>query len=155
MSKHNIHQSFVLHPQLATDCFVLGQLEISQLLLMNNQLLPWFILVPKTEVTEFFQLDAEQQYLLLQEINALSAFVLMQPHISKINLGTLGNLVPQLHWHVIGRHPADYGWPGPVWGRPEREAYAPGAVRTLLSGLQEAMATASVAFRPNTGLQLD
>jgi len=153
MSRQNHAPNFVLHPQLAADCFVLGQLEISQLLLMNNQLLPWFILVPKTSVSEFFQLDAEQQYLVLQEINALSAFVLTLPAITKVNLGALGNLVPQLHLHVIGRHAGDHCWPGPVWGRSEREAYSPEAVVALLSPLKAAFSQAQVAFKPNALLQ--
>ncbi len=146
---------FAVHPQLAADCFVLGQLETSRLLLLNNQLLPWFILVPETDVTEFFQLGAEQQYLALQEINALSAFVLTLPSVTKVNLGALGNLVPQLHLHVIGRHVGDHCWPGPVWGCSECEAYSPEAVLALLPSLTDAFTQAQVAFKPNTRLLQD
>jgi len=106
---------FSLHPQLAKDCFVLGRLEQSQLLLLNNTLVPWFILVPETDVKEIYQLQAEQQQSLLSALNLLSVFITSHFHSEKLNVAAIGNKVSQLHIHVIGRSPSDYCWPGVVW----------------------------------------
>ena len=138
-----------LHPQLAADCHQLGRMETCQLLLMDNRLVPWFILVPDTDKKELFQLDAEMQYLIQQETNALSAFLLDQPGIEKINIGALGNLVPQLHIHVIGRHPGDYCWPAPVWGQAGRESYTHEEVPQLTSRLSDFMCAQQVNFSAN------
>ena len=115
--------NFELDPRLANDCLVLGALSISQVLLMNNALVPWFILVPQRSETEITDLPLADQISLLEEINLLSKFVKDHFDISKLNIAAIGNMVSQLHIHVVGRDPADYCWPDVVWGRPEREPY--------------------------------
>lgn len=108
---------FELHARLAADCIVVGDLAISRLLLMDDSRFPWCILVPRRpDLTELHQLSATDRTPLLDEIAAVSRTLLDTPPISKINVGALGNLVPQLHIHVVGRHPDDAAWPGPVWG---------------------------------------
>jgi diadenosine tetraphosphate (Ap4A) HIT family hydrolase len=115
---------FELDSRLARDCIVLGRLDISQLLLMNNALVPWFILVPVTTETEIVDLSAQDQARLLQEINLISVFIREHFNITKLNTAAIGNVVSQLHIHVVGRDPADYCWPDVVWGRQERRAYS-------------------------------
>ena len=97
--------NFELDPRLANGCLVLGKLNISLLLLVNNSLLPWFILVPKTSVTEMTDLSPSDQASLLEEINLLSAFVKGNFNISKLNIAAIGNIVSQLHIHIVGRWP--------------------------------------------------
>jgi len=115
---------FELDPRLAEDCLLLGHLNISQLLLMNNSLAPWFILVPETSATEIIDLAKSEQAYLLEEINLLSAFVRNNFEISKLNIAAIGNMVNQLHVHVVGRKPSDYCWPNVVWGRDECMPYS-------------------------------
>lgn len=113
----------MLDSKLDSDCITIAEWDDCLLLLMNNALVPWFILVPKTRATELFQLDHEQQQLLQQHIDALSQFILGHFDVTKINVAAIGNVVSQLHVHVIGRSPEDYCWPGVVWGRSESEPY--------------------------------
>ncbi|MEQ8795556.1 MAG: HIT domain-containing protein [Gammaproteobacteria bacterium] len=120
--------NFVLDSKLDSDCITIAEWDDCLLLLMNNALVPWFILVPKTRATELFQLDHEQQQLLQQHIDALSQFILGHFDVTKINVAAIGNVVSQLHVHVIGRSPEDYCWPGVVWGRSESEPYQPDAM---------------------------
>lgn len=116
-------QKFILDPQLEKDCHELGLLKGQHLLLLDNALIPWLVLVPETEVTEIYELDQEEQLLLLENINHISEFLQQNYHIDKLNIATIGNIVSQLHIHVIGRSKTDFCWPGVVWGRTEKTAY--------------------------------
>jgi len=107
---------FELDPRLRQDCFPLGRLPLCRLLLMNNAALPWFILVPETDVIEVCELPPDNQSELLAEINEVSNVVRDFDGVEKLNIGAIGNIVSQLHVHVVGRHPGDYCWPGVVWG---------------------------------------
>lgn len=129
--------NFELDLRLANDCLVIGELNISLLLLVNNSLLPWFILVPKTTVTEVTDLPELDQVALLEEINLLSAFVKGNFNISKLNIAAIGNIVSQLHVHVVGRHPSDYCWPDVVWGTTEREPYTAEKIEEITAALVE------------------
>jgi diadenosine tetraphosphate (Ap4A) HIT family hydrolase len=100
--------NFELDPRLTNDCLVLGKLNLSLLLLMNNSLVPWFILVPQTSETEVTDLPQPSQAILLEEINLISTFVKTNFQISKLNIAAIGNFVSQLHVHVVGRDPSDY-----------------------------------------------
>jgi diadenosine tetraphosphate (Ap4A) HIT family hydrolase len=115
---------FKLNERLKNDCFVLGRLKFSQLLLLNNSLVPWFILVPETNVFEFYELDIETQHLVLEEINELSNYIKEEFIVDKLNIATIGNIVQQLHIHVIGRSENDYCWPGVVWGAEGKQEYS-------------------------------
>jgi diadenosine tetraphosphate (Ap4A) HIT family hydrolase len=129
--------TFVLDPRLAADTHKLGELALSEVLLMDNALLPWFILVPRVTETELFQLDDSQRQQLFDETTALSAFVSNAFSVDKLNVAAIGNVVAQLHVHVVGRRRDDFAWPGVVWGRPEREAY----LVTTVAGIQARLAT--------------
>ena len=126
---------FVLDKKLAEDTFELGCLNGQLLLLMNNALVPWFILVPITSKTEICELDERDQTILYRNINLLSQHVLQQFDVSKINVGAIGNVVKQLHVHIIGRNENDYAWPDVVWGRQEREHYDEDQVNEIIENL--------------------
>lgn len=115
--------TFTLDPRLAADCIVLGDMPLSRLLLMNNDFLPWFILVPRRQTTELFHLDQDDQLLLLDEVNHLSRLVKRHFPVEKLNVAAIGNIVRQLHIHVVGRSATDICWPGVVWGIQERQPY--------------------------------
>jgi len=117
----------------------MGRMDFSQLLLLDNALVPWFILVPETDETEFYELDERQQLRLLAELNQLSTWVDQHFSVDKLNVAMIGNKVPQMHIHVVGRFQGDYCWPGVVWAAPEREAYSSQAVREIREALIEAL----------------
>ena len=109
---------FDLDPRLANDTLPMGDFALCRLLLMNDRQYPWFILVPRREaVSELFQLDAADQQLLWQETTALAEVLKDTFGADKMNVATLGNMVSQLHMHVIVRRKDDPAWPAPVWGR--------------------------------------
>lgn len=128
---------FELDPRLERDCLVLGSMNISMLLLMNNALVPWLILVPRTSNTEITELSAEEQASLLEEINILSAFIKNNFEIKKLNIASIGNIVSQLHVHVVGRHPSDFCWPGVVWGVQDKKMYTKKQVNEIILALRE------------------
>jgi diadenosine tetraphosphate (Ap4A) HIT family hydrolase len=115
---------FVLHEQLGKDCIAVGNLPLSQLLLMNDANYPWFVLVPRRDnKREWFDLVLEDQLQLLNETNALAEFLQRHTGAKKMNVGALGNMVPQLHVHVIARFEGDAAWPAPVWGKVPARPY--------------------------------
>ena len=120
--------SFALDPRLAADTHRLGGLVLSELLLMDNALVPWLILVPRVAATELHLLDDATRRQLSDETTAVGAFVAGAFPVDKLNVAAIGNVVPQLHVHVVGRRRDDFAWPGVVWGRPERTAYSAEAV---------------------------
>ena len=115
---------FTLSERLKSDTVELGRLELSRLLIMNDRSLPWLILVPEREgIREIDELMSEDRRLLIEEIACVSDLIRRLYDPQKINVGALGNLVPQLHIHVIGRFKSDRAWPGPIWGTGPVEAY--------------------------------
>ena len=109
---------FELHPQLLADCHLVGRLTLSHVLLQRNAALPWLILVPEVtaDVRELYELDPADRRVLDAEIDVLARYLKRSLGAQKINVAAIGNIVPQLHIHVVGRHPADPCWPGVVWG---------------------------------------
>ena len=130
-------KDFVLDHRLEKDCLVLGKMNISMLLLMNNALVPWLILVPCTSKTEITDLSAEDQASLLEEINILSGFIKSNFEITKLNIASIGNIVSQLHVHVVGRHSSDYCWPGVVWCVHEKKIYTNKQVNKITLAMRE------------------
>ena len=107
----------ILHPKLAQDCFILGQLDLCLLLLMNDSQYPWFILVPQREsISEIHHLPPHEQQQLMVESSLLATAIEQAFQADKINIAALGNMVPQLHIHHIARYKSDIAWPQPVWG---------------------------------------
>lgn len=123
--------SIELHPQLKADCYQLGYVKSSILLLHKNALIPWFILVPDTNQNEIFKLEKTQQLSVHEEINSIAHFVEQHFKADKINIATIGNIVPQLHVHIIARHTDDFCWPNPVWGQTKSGEYSESDVLSL------------------------
>jgi diadenosine tetraphosphate (Ap4A) HIT family hydrolase len=107
---------FQIHPQLLLDCHSIGKFVLCHLLLHKNGALPWFILVPETDTCDLLDLPAKLRATAMREAVAVSGFVKNILHYPKTNFASIGNLVPQLHLHVVGRKPGDPCWPAPVWG---------------------------------------
>ncbi|HED52190.1 MAG TPA: HIT domain-containing protein [Gammaproteobacteria bacterium] len=129
--------NFELHPRLAADCIPVGHLSLSQLLLLNDARYPWFVLVPaRREVTEVFELDEEDQQQLWRESARLARYLKDICVADKINIGALGNLVPQLHVHHIARFIGDPAWPGPVWGHSTAQPYEQVALQQRLDSVR-------------------
>jgi len=139
--------SFSIHPQLLADCIVLGRLRQCHVLLMNNSGVPWFILVPENivDAAEIIDLSEEQQQRVLADINAVSEFVRAMPEVTKLNTAALGNVVPQLHIHIVGRNSGDYCWPKLVWASDPGPEYEQARIDQLRSELMQAMPALSVA----------
>jgi diadenosine tetraphosphate (Ap4A) HIT family hydrolase len=122
-----------LHTQLQKDCLVLGQFELCKLLLMKDANYPWFILVPDRDaVTEIYQLNEEDQQQLLRESAIMARLLVEHFHADKVNIATLGNVVPQLHIHHVARYHDDPAWPAPVWGACPAQDYAEEALQVLV-----------------------
>ncbi|MFW2404174.1 MAG: HIT domain-containing protein [Gammaproteobacteria bacterium] len=124
-------KKFQLDARLERDCFALGRFKLCRLLLMNNAAVPWFILVPETDVTEICDLNLLAQAILYDEINTVSHFVQELDGVEKLNVAAIGNVVSQLHIHVVGRHSSDFAWPGVVWGIEASETYTDEQVRHI------------------------
>lgn len=124
-------ETFTLDPQLKRDTFELGRLNGQILLLMNNSLVPWFIVVPTTTRTEIFELEQRERETLYKNIELLSKHLLEHFDAHKINIGAIGNVVRQLHIHVLGRNENDFAWPGVVWVRTETRPYQPNEVELI------------------------
>ncbi len=125
---------FTLHEQLQKDCTVIGELPLCTLLLMNDANYPWFVLVPRREqVREWYELSEYDQQQLLQETNRLAAYVQQKTLAKKMNIGALGNMVPQLHVHVIARFEHDVAWPAPVWGKVSAKPYAENDLNNMMA----------------------
>jgi diadenosine tetraphosphate (Ap4A) HIT family hydrolase len=108
---------FNLHERLEKDLINLGKLPLSYLMLMPDSDNPWVVLVPRIEnIRELHQLTTEQQHQLLEEINTVSKHMEAEFSPDKMNIGALGNMVPQLHIHIICRFKDDKAWPGAIWG---------------------------------------
>ena len=133
---------FELHPDLANDTSLVIELPLSQVLLMNNVRYPWIILVPQREnILEIHHLEPDDQTTLFQEL--IQASNIMESIFSpdKINVGALGNMVPQLHVHVIARFKDDVAWPDPVWGHGDTIPYGPRKRERLQTQLADAFKT--------------
>ncbi|MBB3102248.1 HIT domain-containing protein [Azomonas macrocytogenes] len=109
---------FVLDGQLARETIAIGDFPLCRLLLMNDANYPWFVLVPRREdVSEPFQLSVEDQRIFWQETTQLAEKLKDVFAADKMNVAALGNVVSQLHMHVIVRQHGDAAWPAPVWGK--------------------------------------
>ena len=129
---------FTIHPQLLADCHRLGRFPASHLLLHKNALVPWFVLVPESDRANLFELAPPLRHAVMEESALVARFITGELGFPKINFAAIGNLVPQLHVHLIGRRPGDPCWPLTVWGNlPDDGAYLPERIRewtALLKG---------------------
>ena len=107
---------FDIHPQLLADCHLLGRFDLCHLLLHRNAAMVWFILVPECNVNDLLDLPEELRNSAMKEAAIVSEFVKRRLGYPKVNFASIGNVVAQLHLHVVGRRPEDPCWPAPVWG---------------------------------------
>jgi diadenosine tetraphosphate (Ap4A) HIT family hydrolase len=133
---------FVLHERLLTDTFFVVDFGLSRVLLMNDSRFPWLVLVPrKSGCVELFDLPTAEQTALIAEITRTSRILRSVTSADKINVGALGNVVAQLHVHVVARRRNDSAWPGPVWGFGKPVPYTVPARDEWLNRLSTALET--------------
>ncbi len=128
---------FELHPQLAADTHPVATLGLCDLRLMDDANYPWLVLVPRLPgARELIDLDTGQRHLLTDEIDLAGRMLRDAFRPDKLNVAALGNLVPQLHVHVIARFRDDPAWPAPVWGRVDARPYSPEQLVERINQLQ-------------------
>ena len=126
-----------LHPQLHADTVSVCDLALSRLLAMDDANFPWLILVPRRAgVSEIIDLGAEQA-LLMDEISLVSRALKDETRCDKLNIAAIGNVVPQLHIHIVARRKDDAAWPKPVWGVVPRRVYAADTMERFVAAIRE------------------
>jgi len=124
---------FVLHERLENDTAFVIDWPTSTVRLMNDTSYPWLVLVPRFNgISELHHLEPADQAQVMEEISAASRSIERLFSPDKINIGALGNLVPQLHIHIVGRFGTDAAWPGPVWGAHPPTPYEPNKLKVTL-----------------------
>lgn len=132
-----VHSVFALDPRLQQDTLPIGDFPLCRLLLSNDSNYPWFILVPRRDdISEIFQLDVADQLRLWQETTALAEVLKDSFGADKLNVAALGNVVSQLHMHVIVRKREDAAWPAPVWGKHPAKPYSAEQVEVIRDRLR-------------------
>ena len=136
---------FQLHERLARDTFPVTELGLCTVRLMDNKFFPWLILVPQVAgAREWIDLSREQQHQLSDEIAICSHIFQALVTPEKLNIGALGNQVPQLHIHLIARYKADKAWPNPVWGG-AAESYTDEEARRFIYDVKSALDSLQLA----------
>jgi diadenosine tetraphosphate (Ap4A) HIT family hydrolase len=129
---------FALDSRLQADTHWVLDAPLSRVLLMDDARWPWLILVPRRNgLRELLELDANERDQWFAELDACGSWLRQQPQVQKLNIGALGNVVAQLHVHVMGRWAADPAWPAPVWGMPGRMPYAADLLHNQLASLRQ------------------
>ena len=129
-----------LHPQLADDTAPVIELPLCEVRLMDDANHPWLVLVPRVaDMVEIIDLDAAQRAQLTADIDAASRALKALFKPDKLNVAALGNMVPQLHVHVIARYRSDIAWPRPVWGAGNARSYAPEELVERINALRKAL----------------
>lgn len=130
-----------LHPQLEHDSVAVGELSLSHVRAMNNANYPWLILIPRhAGAVEIIDLEGEQQAELMDEIALLSHVLKDVTACGKLNVAAIGNVVPQLHVHIVARRHSDAIWPRPVWGTAPARAYEPAALEQFITRIRSEVA---------------
>lgn len=132
---------FDLHPTLARDTIEVARLRLCRVLLMKDRRFPWLILVPEREsMREIHELPAADRAELVEEIARAGEVLARLFRPDKVNVGALGNVVPQLHVHVVARFATDPAWPGPVWGSGAAVPYPEDELEEIRKRLASALA---------------
>jgi diadenosine tetraphosphate (Ap4A) HIT family hydrolase len=135
--------TFSLHPQLAADTMPVGDLPLARVLLAKDANYPWLILVPRRPaLTEIIDLEESEQGQLLGEIAAAAHALKSITACDKLNIAAIGNMVAQLHIHVVARRRDDIAWPKPVWGAAPAKDYDAGTRDRLIAALRDALPVA-------------
>jgi diadenosine tetraphosphate (Ap4A) HIT family hydrolase len=135
---------FILDPRLAADSLLLADGPLSQLRLMDDARFPWLVLVPRVPgAVEWIDLGDHDRHVLLAEVARAGQLLRATGPCRKLNIGALGNVVPQLHVHVVARNEDDAAWPGPVWGAGTMQRLSRTERESRLDVLRKALATLS------------
>ena len=133
---------FGLDQRLARDSELVATLDLCQLRLLKDSRWPWLMLVPQRDgMSEVFDLQPLDQALLTFETNMVGAALKKVTGATKINVGALGNIVRQLHVHVVARSEGDPNWPGPIWGFGQAAPYEPSRQHEFMTQLVEALSS--------------
>ncbi len=136
-----IAQEISFDPRLSADSFGVGKLALCEVRLQDDARFPWLVLVPQREgAVELFELSASDRAAVMEEIAQVSAALRAVTQCLKINVGALGNIVRQLHIHIVARNEGDAAWPGPVWGSGARIPYSETELGELIARLRSALA---------------
>ncbi len=129
---------FTLHEQLKSGTYTVTRLALCRVLLLNDSSVPWLILVPEVPgISEIHELSILDRTVLMEEINRASLALQELYAPDKLNIGALGNIVPQLHIHIIGRYKSDHAWPGPIWGSGSGKPYDVNEVDAVCTRFRE------------------
>ncbi len=132
---------FALDPKLEADTVEIMRYDLCRVLMMKDANYPWVILVPaRANMIEIHELDEDDQRQLMREITATSKRLKAGFEATKINVGALGNIVSQLHVHIIARFDGDPAWPDPVWGKFAPSPYPEGDLDVWVEGLRKLLA---------------
>lgn len=131
-------KNFNIDPELENNSFFIADLELSRILLKNDKENPWFVLVPrKLHAVELIDLTHEEQSILMEEVTIVSEFLKNYYRPFKINIGALGNIVRQLHIHVLARYENDRAWPQALWGTSPSLTFEQVELENIKSNFQE------------------
>jgi diadenosine tetraphosphate (Ap4A) HIT family hydrolase len=131
---------FELDARLARDSDLIAELGLCQLRMLKDSRWPWVMLVPqRSGIVEIFELPQADQAQLSEETNRVAAALKAVTGAKKINIGALGNVVSQLHVHVVARHEGDPNWPGPIWGHGSATPYSETAAQDFRHALLQAL----------------
>ena len=131
--------SFSLHPRLAAGGIELGSIGACRLLLKNNALFPWFLLVPEVDdgIEDLHQLEAARYDEVMAAVRRVSGFVAQHFRPEKLNVACIGNQVRQMHIHIVGRSTGDSAWPGTVWAFEGKQNYPPVEIAVITAAARE------------------
>lgn len=127
---------FTVDPQIVADSIPVTELKLSHVRLMRDANYAWLMLLPRRAAVDIVDLDPEDRITLIEEIAAASTALRETVPCDKLNIGSLGNAVRQMHVHVIARRFDDVSWPKPVWGAAPKKEYEPGAAEALADKLK-------------------
>lgn len=131
---NSLESAWSLHPQLARDTTPMGDLPLSRVLVINDANYPWMLLVPRRpEIVDIIDLNEVEQAQLMTEISRVARALKNVTECDKLNIAALGNVVPQLHVHIIARRKTDVAWPRPVWGVAPAISHDPGHLDRFMS----------------------
>ncbi len=114
------NKSFVLNDNLAHSSSYLTELSLCQLRLKHDSEVDWFLMIPmRSNIIEWTDFTREEQTLFINDLNQVTTKIKEHTQFKKINLASLGNIVEQMHWHLILRQESDRAWPHPLWTYPD------------------------------------
>lgn len=126
---------FSIHPRLEKDCLYIGRMRLCHVLLLNNAYFRWFILVPEVSEEQVSDLSIPDRALLHAEVQHVTDAMVRVFSPDKMNTGAIGNIVPQLHYHIVARFENDVAWPNVVWGVKETTPYEDELVGKMVEAL--------------------